>query len=55
MLKVIITFYRKADGLVKKGVSIAELRALPVYEENGRMKREYAESAMDKLERSLSR
>jgi V/A-type H+/Na+-transporting ATPase subunit A len=50
MLKVIITFYRKADGLVKKGISIAELRELPVFEEMSRMKQKYAESDMDKLE-----
>jgi V/A-type H+-transporting ATPase subunit A len=50
MLKTIITFYRKADGLVKKGISIAELRELPVYEQISRMKQKFAESDMDKLE-----
>jgi V/A-type H+/Na+-transporting ATPase subunit A len=50
MLKTIITFYRKADGLVKKGIGIAELRELPVYEQISRMKQKFAESDMDKLE-----
>jgi V/A-type H+/Na+-transporting ATPase subunit A len=50
MLKTVITFYRKADELVKKGISIAELRALPVYEEISRMKQKYAETDIDQLE-----
>ena len=51
MLKTVITFYRHAEGLVKKGISIAELRALPVYEEINRMKQKYAETDIDSLEK----
>ena len=51
MLKTVITFYRKADELVKKGIGIAELRALPVYEEINRMKQKYAETDLEELEK----
>ncbi|HNQ50962.1 MAG: V-type ATP synthase subunit A [Candidatus Omnitrophica bacterium] len=54
MLKTIIAFYHKADELVKKGISIAELRALPVYEEISRMKQTYTENDLEALEK-LSR
>lgn len=54
MLKTIIAFYHKADELVKKGISIAELRALPVYEEISRMKQKYTENDLEALE-ELSR
>ncbi|HQJ15687.1 MAG TPA: V-type ATP synthase subunit A, partial [Candidatus Omnitrophota bacterium] len=51
MLKAIVTFYRKSEELVKKGIGIAELRQLPVYEELARMKQRYTENDLDKLER----
>lgn len=50
MLKTIIAFYHKAEELVKKGVSIAELRALPVFEEISRMKQKYTENDLGALE-----
>jgi V/A-type H+/Na+-transporting ATPase subunit A len=51
MLKTVITFYNKAEELVKKGIGIAELRALPVYEEIARMKQRYAEEDIESLEK----
>jgi V/A-type H+/Na+-transporting ATPase subunit A len=50
MLKTVITFYHRAEGLVKRGIGIAELRELPIYEEISRMKQKYAETDIDKLE-----
>ena len=53
MLKAIIKFYRKGDELIKKGLSISELRKAPVFQELLRMKFMYTESKEDlaKLER----
>jgi V/A-type H+-transporting ATPase subunit A len=50
MLKSILTFYTKAEALVKKGMGMGEIKALPIYEEIVRMKQRYAESDMEKLE-----
>jgi hypothetical protein len=50
MLKIILTFYREAEGLVKKGIGIGELRSMPIYEEISRMKQKFAETDIDKLE-----
>jgi V/A-type H+-transporting ATPase subunit A len=50
MLKVIILFYRRSEALVKKGISVAEIRALPIYNEIMRMKQVYSEAQMDQLE-----
>ncbi|HTY45880.1 MAG TPA: V-type ATP synthase subunit A [Patescibacteria group bacterium] len=47
MLKTIITFYRKSEELVKKGINVAELREVPVYQDIVRMKSRYSESAED--------
>lgn len=50
MLKTIITFYRIADDLIKKGVSVSEIRALSIYQEIMRMKTRFTEKDLDKLE-----
>jgi len=55
MLKAIITFYRKSEELVKKGISVSELRALPIFQELMRMKTDYTENELDKLEKMPSR
>ncbi len=49
MLKVIIEFYRKSDELVKKGVSVAEIKEASIYQEIIRMKLTYSEDDLDKL------
>jgi V/A-type H+/Na+-transporting ATPase subunit A len=50
MLKIIIQFYRRSEGLVKKGISVAEIRALPIYNEIMRMKQVYSEDNLQGLE-----
>jgi len=50
MLKIIILFYRKSEELVKKGISVPEIRALPVYNEIIRMKEDYSESQLAGLD-----
>ncbi len=50
MLKAIILFYRKSEQLVKKGISVAEIKGLPLYGEIMRMKQVYSESQLDQLE-----
>jgi len=50
MLKAIVTFYRSGEGLVKKGIAISEIRALPVRQELMRMKTDYTENELDRLE-----
>ena len=47
MLKAIIKFYRKGEELIKKGLSISELRSAPVFQELLRMKFSYTESKED--------
>ena len=51
MLEIVILFYRKSEELVKKGVSIGELRQLPVYSDILRMKQAYGESQLEGLEK----
>ncbi len=51
MLKVILSFYGKSESLVKKGMSLGELKALPIYEEIVRMKQRYAEKDIEQLEK----
>ncbi len=55
MLKIIIIFYRKSDELVKKGISVSEIRALGVYNQIMRMKQVYAESQLADLEDLVKR
>ncbi|MCX5667678.1 MAG: V-type ATP synthase subunit A, partial [Candidatus Omnitrophica bacterium] len=50
MLKAIITFYRAGEGLVKKGIAVSEIKVLPVCQELMRMKTEYIEDDLDRLE-----
>jgi V/A-type H+/Na+-transporting ATPase subunit A len=50
MLKVIILFYRRSEELVKKGISVAEIRALPIFDEIMRMKQVYSEELLESLE-----
>jgi V/A-type H+/Na+-transporting ATPase subunit A len=50
MLKVIILFYRKSEELVKKGISVTEIRALEIYNEIMRMKQVYSEDNLAGLE-----
>jgi V/A-type H+/Na+-transporting ATPase subunit A len=47
MLKAIIRFYQKSQELVRKGLSISELRKAPVFQELLRMKLAFTESAED--------
>jgi V/A-type H+/Na+-transporting ATPase subunit A len=47
MLKTIITFYRKSEELVKKGINVAELKEVPVYQDIVRMKSRYSETPED--------
>ncbi len=53
MLKAFIKFYRKSEELVRRGLSIGELRQTQVFQELLRMKFSYTESEDDlkKLER----
>jgi V/A-type H+-transporting ATPase subunit A len=51
MLKAIIAFYQAGEGLVKKGISVSELKALPVCQELMRMKTDYTEDDLDRLEK----
>ncbi|MFH0827763.1 MAG: V-type ATP synthase subunit A [Candidatus Omnitrophota bacterium] len=55
MLKIIIIFYRKSDELVKKGISVSEIRALGVYTEIMRMKQVYSESQLAELENLIKK
>ena len=51
MLESIIKFYEKSDKLIKKGISIAEIKENRIYQELIRMRLKYSESKedMDKL------
>lgn len=49
MLKVIITFYNKSEGLIKKGISLSEIKENPIYQEIIRMKLRYSENDLEKL------
>lgn len=50
MLKAIAAFYQTGDSLVKKGIAVSEIKALPIYYELMRMKTDYAEDSLDRLE-----
>ncbi|MDD5347589.1 MAG: V-type ATP synthase subunit A [Candidatus Omnitrophica bacterium] len=49
MLSTIIVFYRKGEMLIRKGINVAELKALPVYTEIMRMRQQYSESQLEEL------
>ncbi|MCX7927774.1 MAG: V-type ATP synthase subunit A [Candidatus Omnitrophica bacterium] len=49
MLKSIITFYQQADGLIKKGISIEELREQPIFNEIMRMRQKFSEDMLEEL------
>lgn len=50
MLKIILDFYKQSEELVKKGITVNEIRALPVFEEIIRMKQKYAENELEKID-----
>ena len=51
MLKAIVAFYQAGEILVKKGIAVSEIRALPVRQELMRMKTDYTEDDLDRLEK----
>jgi len=51
MLKAIVTFYQAGELLVKKGIAVSEIRALSVRQELMRMKTDYTEDDLDRLEK----
>ncbi|MDD5173313.1 MAG: V-type ATP synthase subunit A [Candidatus Omnitrophota bacterium] len=51
MLKAIITFYQAGEVIVKKGISVNEIKVLPVCHELMRMKTDYTEDDLDRLEK----
>jgi len=50
MLKSILKYYEKANELVKKGISVDELKELPIYMEIMRMKTNFTEDDLVNLE-----
>lgn len=51
MLKSIITFYNKGEELIKKGIAVNEIKALPICQELIRMKTDYTEQDLEGLAR----
>jgi len=51
MLNAILKLYEKSDELVKKGITIAEIKATEVYQDILRMKTTYTEDDLEKLEK----
>ncbi|MBD3246581.1 MAG: V-type ATP synthase subunit A [Candidatus Omnitrophica bacterium] len=51
MLKTILEFYQQAGKLVQQGISIEELRILPVYKDMIRMRFKYTEEMLEELAR----
>jgi V/A-type H+-transporting ATPase subunit A len=49
MLKTIIDFYHVSEGLLRKGVTLTEIKDLSVYQDVIRMKLRYTEDDLDKL------
>jgi V/A-type H+-transporting ATPase subunit A len=49
MLKCVLVFYRKSEELVKKGISVAELKQAPIFTDIMRMKQKYSETDLDEL------
>jgi V/A-type H+-transporting ATPase subunit A len=54
MLKIIVEFYKKSDELIRKGITIVEIKDSSIYKEIVRMKR-YKESQLDELENLYKR
>lgn len=55
MLKAIVTFYKKSEELVKKGLNVNELKGTAVYKELMRMRLVYSEGDLDKLAKLIDR
>ena len=55
MLKSVIAFYHKGEELIKKGIAVSEIKMLPIYQELMRMKTDYAEDDLDRLEKMPGR
>ncbi|MBU2102794.1 MAG: V-type ATP synthase subunit A, partial [Candidatus Omnitrophica bacterium] len=53
MLKVILAFYDKADELIKGGVHIEEIKAMPAYQDIMRMRLKYTEKDLGALEQLI--
>jgi V/A-type H+-transporting ATPase subunit A len=49
MLKVIMTFYQQCEHLVKKGITVAEIKETGSYKELLRIRFEYREDDLDRL------
>jgi len=49
MLKTIVDFYHVSEGLLQKGVTLAEIKGLGVYQDVIRMKLRYTEDDLDSL------
>ncbi len=49
MLKTIVDFYHISEGLLQKGVTLAEIKGLGVYQDVIRMKLRYTEDDLDNL------
>jgi Archaeal/vacuolar-type H+-ATPase subunit A len=50
MLKAIVTFYQAGEGLIKNGIAVSEIKALPICQELMRMKAGYTENDLGRLE-----
>ena len=55
MLKSVITFYRRGEELIKKGIVVSEIKILPIYQELMRMKTDYTEDDLGRLEKMPER
>ncbi|HOJ39199.1 MAG TPA: V-type ATP synthase subunit A, partial [bacterium] len=53
MLKAIMRFHEKAEMAVKNGLAVSRIRQLPIYQKLLRMKTNYPEDALDRLEEFL--
>jgi len=49
MLKTIVDFYHVSEGLLQKGVTLAEIKGLGVYQDVIRMKLRYTEDDLESL------
>ncbi len=55
MFNAILKLYEKSEELVKKGITIAEIKATQIYQDILRMKTTYTEDDLEKLEQLLVR
>ena len=51
MLKSVVTFYQRGEELIKKGIAVNEIKTLPIYQELMRMKTDYTEDDLGRLEK----